>query len=274
MGCIYRLNFTNDKFYIGQTSKEITECVKQHQLTKGAGCPKLFEAWKTETFLGYEVLEECSVDQLDGLEQKYISELRPPLNTLPGGKAIKGLNHPRSKYTQQQIEQVVDLFLNSSLSYTEIADATNVHYSTVQDIIHQRNHEWAWEKIDPKTREHALSLKDPHYVFYDIDNNRVESRSNLHRLEIDLGLPTGTLRRVLQGNKSKLGWSLEPHPLVEITSPLGETKRLTVPRAKEWVTQTDALSKFQLNQLFNEFNDSAGWQIRVINNDNRSGTKN
>lgn len=267
MGCIYRLNFTNDKFYIGQTSKEITECVKQHQLTKGAGYPKLFEAWKTETFLGYEVLEEGSVDELDELERKYIAELKPPLNT---SAKNKGLLHHRSKYTQQQIEQVVDLFLNSSLNYTEIADATNVHYSTVQDIIHQRNHEWAWEK--PKKRE--LSLRDPHYVFYDIDNNRVGSRSNLHRLELDLGLPTGTLRRVLQGNKSKLGWSLEPHPLVEITSPLGETKRLTVPRAKEWVTQTDVLSKSQLNQLFNEFNDSAGWQIRVINNDNRSGTKN
>ncbi len=53
MPTIYQLNFTNNNTYVGQTSNPIEARIRQHVLTKGSGCPKLHNAWKTETYLGY-----------------------------------------------------------------------------------------------------------------------------------------------------------------------------------------------------------------------------
>ena len=47
-------------------------------------------------------------DFIDEKERLYIKSLSPPLNTLPGGEGMSGFNHPRSKYTKEQLLAVAD----------------------------------------------------------------------------------------------------------------------------------------------------------------------
>lgn len=263
MPTIYQLNFTNNNTYVGQTSNPIEARIRQHVLTKGSGCPKLHKAWKTETYLGYEILEECSIDMLDEREQYYIATLNPTLNILPGGKSLRGLSHPKSKYTKEQIESVIKLFITTTLNYKQISDSTNVEYATVHDILKQRQHQWAWEAVDPKLKQEVQDIRNKHYVFYDADNNIYEFTKNINQCEQELKLSHGTLRRVLQGTKSQTGWSATPHPVVELTNPLGETRVYTLFRAIEHVKSVDALSRYQLSRL-QGLNNSAGWSIKLL----------
>lgn len=265
MSTIYKLNFANGEFYIGQTSQPVSARISQHKVTRGSGCPLLFTAWQYNEFVGYEILEDgIPQSEVDAREIYWIAALKPSLNTLPGGKAMRGLNHPRAKYTKEQIEDVVALYLNSALSYSEIAETTRVEVGTVHDILKERKHTWVWEAISPEKRELARKLRTPHYVVYDKDNNRYTHEGSLPSFADQLGITIGQLNSLLRGSESITGCSTLPHPVIELTNPLDEVFVLTLPRAKEMLGQDD-LSPFQIrNVLTQATKSSAGWSSRIL----------
>lgn len=266
MCTIYKLKFTNNKFYIGQTSQPVDERVKQHALTKGSGCPKLYIAWKEETYLEYEILEDnISTEDIDNREIYWIAKEKPQLNTLPGGRVLSGLNHPRSKYSRTQIIDVVRLYLNTRLTYKEISEATSVESGTVQDVLKRRSHAWVWEELDVASIDLLdRSLRREPYTFWDIDNNKYEFQISVNAKEQELGLTQGTLASVLKGSKSRSGWSLEPHEMVKLTSPLDEVRIVTNARARKIVEAEDDMSVESLLRLIDRHKSVLGWSIRSL----------
>ena len=264
MGTIYKLNFADNTFYIGQTLQQVHERVKQHQYTKGKGCPLLQHAFDTSEFIGYNILEENILSKdMDAKEVQYIKELNPPLNTLPGGKSISGLNHPRSKYSKEQLQEVMDVFLNSTITYRQIADLTEVGYSTVMDIVNCRAHAWVWENIDPKLIQEAKSARKRACRLYD-SNNTLYEADTIAELAGLLDMPIHAIVSALNGAKSAKGLSTTQHPVVKLVSPLLEELTLTLPQAVKHLTTHDNLSRYQLNQLTQKFKASGGWQISIL----------
>jgi group I intron endonuclease len=74
---IYKItNKINGKIYIGQ-SVNIINRKKTHYRKYHKGCPHLYNAMDKYGFdnFEFEVIEECDIEDLDRLEQKYIKEL-------------------------------------------------------------------------------------------------------------------------------------------------------------------------------------------------------
>jgi predicted DNA-binding protein YlxM (UPF0122 family) len=264
MGIIYKLNFGNGDFYIGQTTKTIHARVTQHKSMRGKGSPLLSHAFEISELVGYEVLETAESDQLDSREQHWIAELKPPLNTTIGGKSTAGLAHPRLKYSKEQIEQVLQLYLTTTHSYQEIADITGVGYAMVHDITKRRAHTWVWETVDPKVHESARELRRVQFRVYDADNHEHEA-SSVNELCVKLAQPLHAVYGAIQGHKSARGLSLVKHPVLILTDPQLEQFELTVPRAREFLKTFAEISKFQLDQLTLKYKNSAGWTVQVKN---------
>lgn len=266
MGTIYKLEFANGDFYIGQTANPVDERIYYHKHNKGKGCPKLQKAFETSEFLGYKVLAELPPEELDDAEIKFISELNPPLNTLPGGKVLRGLNHPKVKYLEWQINEVVRLFIETDAKYSDITNITGVQSSTVHDILKRRSHAWATDNIDPKVMQAAADrrARPDSVVLYDIDNNRFEA-DTLKELAEAMHISYQTVRNAIIGVKSRLGLSKEPHKLVELTDPEGEAFVLTYPRAEEFLYSFD-LSRFSVEQLLIKGRKSKGWAAKILEN--------
>ena len=265
MATIYKLNFSNGEFYIWQTSQPLQKRVYQPQVTKSSRCPLLHAAWLTQEFTGCEVLEDkLSDDEANDQEVYWIRKLKPTLNTLPGGKVLRGFNHPRAKYTREQIEQVADLYLHSDLSYKAISDVTGVEYGTVHDIVKQRSQLWVWENEDPNFIAQVAKMRKQTYSFYDADNKEYQTKTSVNALERELELPSGTLARALQGVTSTKGWSAEPHKMLELTDPQQEQFVLNQFRAKQFIRSFEDLSKFQQDQLTLHLKNSADWKVKVL----------
>lgn len=260
MGHIYKLNFEDGSFYIGQTTNLDVRIIN-HVSSKGKGSPKLQKAFSNSKYLGYDVLLECPTEQLDTEETRLIEELKPPLNTLPGGEGLRGLNHPRSIYSKEQIEEVVRLFICTNISYTQITDITEVSNSTVHDIVKKRSHTWATEHIDPKLLEDAKNRRKINLIVYDKYNNEYEvTQQNL--FEQEHNLTPGTIGRLTKSSNRE-GWSLTKHKVLAITDDFGESFTMTYPEAKEFLDETD-LSKYQKDRILNKQKPSAGWSSEVI----------
>lgn len=261
MGTIYKLNFSNNNCYVGKTSVQLRTRIKFHLNNRGSGSPKLQHAFETLEFLGHEVLEDdVPLELLDSTERYYIQILKPSLNTLPGGEGINGLNHPRSKYSKAQIEQVVELFLNTTQQYLDISNTTGVAYSTVCDICKQRSHAWVWESIDPKLYQAALELRKPKYAVYDSHNELFEF-SNIHKFCKDLDIGEHVINLVLDGGISTTGWSLQPHPSVVLIDPDNNQINTNIFLAKE-ILKSNNLSKFQISQLLKKYKPSGNWKSK------------
>jgi len=259
MAHIYKLNFSDGSFYIGQTTN-LKARIANHESSRGKGSPLLEQAFKAKEYLGYEVIAEVSEKELDQAELELISTLNPPLNTLPGGKALRGLNHPRTKYSKEQIMEVINLFLNSDATYQQIADVTEVHSSTVHDILKQRSHDWATSNIDPKLMQAAKDRRAKTTTVYDKNNNCYEVEL-ISEFEKEHNIPNGTILRLKKGSKNSEGWSLEPHKLYELTSPEELTITLTQPLAKE-LLEDMGLSRFQVSNLIKKSRASGGWKVK------------
>lgn len=263
MAHIYQLNFKDGSFYIGQTANLYTRIVN-HISSKGKGSPKLQKAFAESEYIGYEVLAECSEEELNEAETRLIAELNPPLNTLPGGEGLRGLNHPRSIYSKEQVEEVVRLFVGTNISYIQISDITEVANSTVHDIVKQRSHAWATEHIDPKLLQSARDRRKINFIVYDKHNNKYEV-TQLNLFEQEHNLVPGTIARVAKSTKStnRDGWSLTKHKVLAITDDFGESFTMTYPEAKEFLDETD-LSRYQKDRILNQQKPSGGWSSEVI----------
>jgi hypothetical protein len=257
---IYQLEFSSGDKYIGQ-STNIDKRISSHKSSKGYNCPKLAKAFAQSQLVGHSVLEECSIEELNDREIHWISLLSPSLNVLPGGTSLAGMSHPRTKYSKEQIEEVVRLYLETDISPTEIASITDVHHSTVHDITKLRSHTWA---TDGKSMEEARTRRDHNKYFkvYDPDGKEhwVDNRTEFEKLH---NCNISRLYKTRSGT-NKAGWSLFPPNNTKylLSSPEGTTLTVTLEEAKEIMKECD-LPSYSRQRII-KGHVSKGWSMKEL----------
>ena len=254
---VYKLTFSNGDFYIGQT-QNFVQRIRHHKYTKGKGSPLLTYAFDNYELVSAEILKEgLTQEEANQQEQELIKELKPALNTLAGGVVMRGLNHPRCKHSEEQILEVVDLFINTDATYKDIGNITEMNYSLIHDITKGRTHTWATEGID---LEYHIKRRAPEYVVYDKHNTEFRAKT-IKELSALTGESGVSLARITKtGDTNSAGFSGTIYEYSTYKSPTGDRVSFTPPEAKEYF-QSLNLSKFQINQLILKHRASAGWSV-------------
>ncbi len=257
MIAIYKLIFTKG-VYIGQTI-DLDKRIKQHIYTKGKGSPLLEKAFQEYEYITYKVIEECKEEELDEKEIYWIKKLKPSLNTLIGGKVCRGVNHPRSKYTEEQILHLLKLFFTTAMSYTDMAKETNIDYATVHDICKMRSHAWCHQGIEDLFQERTNLRKSGDSTILSFwSPEGVEHEGTTQELEEKFALPKNTLKRLLTSTtgESKTGWTRHPTEYFTLTDPLGVSVTVTKHEARDLVRD---LGRTTHNLLVTHNKPSKGW---------------
>lgn len=263
MRCIYKITFPNGKFYIGQTANFKTR-LANHESSKGKGQPLLEAEWELHEPESIEIVKECkSDDELNQSEIQYIEALKPQLNTLPGGEACRGLNHPRAQHDEDTYKEVLRLFIETDAQYQDIEYITGVKYSCVRDIVFRRKHAWLDNYFDPKLVEAAHARRKPAaYVLYDRNNVKHEAETIIKLAESLNIQQVPTVSRALRDNAkySRYGLQKTPHELITIKDPEGNIYETNVYIASEMLEEY-GLSKYQRLQITQRKKSQGGWSV-------------
>lgn len=145
MSCgIYKItNIQTNDCYIGQSTnierrwqREKTCPFNKNDKSYNSILSKAIRKYGIQNFQ-FEILELCEPSNLDYLEQQYIQQFDSyynGYNATMGGQA--GTSHIEIKISKEQLLEIYDLLINSSLPQKEIA----LRYNVGQDIISTINH--------------------------------------------------------------------------------------------------------------------------------------
>lgn len=225
---IYRLRFSGtESCYIGQ-SINIEKRYEHHlnSFINAKANSKMMEAYSTYGVPCLEIVCECSVEELNTAENEAIElfdSVNNGFNVLEhaGVPLYHGENHPRCKYTNQQLIEVARLLTDPLNKAKDISEITGVSVATVQDIASLKVHGWlatAAAEIYQKlvslkgTRKNpkGIATRGISYPPVQSPDGKIYSNiSNLSKFCEEQGLSRSNFRKLLQGkNKSSLGWRL------------------------------------------------------------------
>ena len=134
---IYKItNLINQKSYIGQ-SKTIEVRWRHHKAAakdpsnKGYEYPlyRAIRKYGIENFI-FEIIEECSLEELDIKEQYYINKY----NSIQNGYNQVLVQQAKTTLTNDLVEQITQELLNSSLSTEKIGEKFGVSGRTIRSI--------------------------------------------------------------------------------------------------------------------------------------------
>ena len=148
---IYKLSFYNtNKVYIGQSG-----CIEKRwashtsNLKLGKASPKLQEAHNTYGVKSYEILCECSVEELNDLEIEAIQifdSYNNGFNSTPSatGPCLYGETNPSSIETNEVYKKILQLLVQESptLSKRQIAELCNTSIYAVRHLASLETHCW------------------------------------------------------------------------------------------------------------------------------------
>jgi hypothetical protein len=253
--CIYKIVFQDGTTYVGQT-QDYNRRIKEHLSTRGKGSPKLAKAFQQDPEPAFYIVEETT--DLDLREVYWIDVLKPELNVLPGGDGMRGLNHPRAKYTRQQILDVVQLWCTTALPVTDISRSTGVEEGTCHDIIKKRSHLWSTDGVDMMVYDRKRT-----YKIYDPLGN-LYTGTTIREVSEKSGLATSAVSSLMNSKRgvNLQGWSVTPPQVVILVDPEQNKTTTTIPLAVTTL-RDNGLSKFQVDQLTKRFKPSAGWKITL-----------
>lgn len=162
---IYRLiNTLTDESYVGQ-SKNIEERIISHFQKYKKSNEKVHQAMRyygAENFI-YQVLAECSIDELNEKEAQYISaveSVEEGYNIRPGGQDNIGLNNPNVKLSEQDVYNIREAYKNHQ-------DKWSTYRLYAEGKITESSFSNVWE---------GRSWPQIHYDVYTEDNKRFYSR--------------------------------------------------------------------------------------------------
>lgn len=169
---IYKLVFNNtDKVYVGQSNcieKRWTSHTSTMRL--GTASPKLQEAYNTYGVSHYEILCECTLEELNSTEIEAIeiyNSFNNGFNSTPSstGPCLYGQSNPSALDTDDTYREILRLLVQKepSLNKREIAAICNVSIYTVRHMSALETHSWLKEDM-PLEYAKLVALKSiPHY---------------------------------------------------------------------------------------------------------------
>lgn len=159
---IYKLVFSNGAFYVGM-SVDIERRWRghKHSMETQTANPKVQEAYNLYGLPVLEIIETCEILALPAKEKYYIDKLHAisgGLNIRGGGTTGSGsvgeLNG-RSKYTNEQVEEVFSILVNTNsteITFKQISEITGVSIQAISHIACGSTHAWLKDKY-PDTYE-------------------------------------------------------------------------------------------------------------------------
>lgn len=148
MACgIYKItNKKNGNSYIGQAidiktrwSKECSRAFSPNSKEYEKTLSRAFRKYGIDNFT-FEIIEECDKLALDDREKYYIQLYDTYFNgynETTGGN--EGTSNACKKISKDQLLEIYDLLLNSSMSQREIAEKYNVGYDVISTINHGKS---------------------------------------------------------------------------------------------------------------------------------------
>ena len=149
MACgIYKItNLINNQCYIGQSinierrwTQEKRKAFRKKDPSYNYLLSRAFRKYGIENF-SFEILEECSKEDLDDREVYYISKYDSYFNRYnqtTGGQISNGYNSC-VKISKEDLLEIYDLLQNSSISQSEIAKQFNVGKDVISTINHGKS---------------------------------------------------------------------------------------------------------------------------------------
>lgn len=235
---IYKLIFKDTaKVYIGQ-STNIEKRFTQHinNMKNNLATDKLMSPYRIYGYPLLEILEECSIEELDSLEEEIISiydSVNNGFNTFSYANQApvsKGTEAPNSKYTKEQILDSINYLAKNINTITSCSIKYGVLEDTLYNILSKRSHQWVSEeyselvnqakvninkaalvsKVNYCKNNFKVSIKHPGYpkvispegIIYKVDN------INEFAKEVK-SISKSSLHRLLSGQvKSSKGWKV------------------------------------------------------------------
>jgi hypothetical protein len=217
---IYKLIFPNTtKVYVGQSycpEKRLSR--HQQKLRDGIHHSKKLQAEYPECGIPeLEILEECSVSEVDTKELAWIAKLNSfyaGYNSAIGGSGTgSGLDSTNCKYCAEDYQAILTFLAYTDMTTKEIAEELSVGQSTVLNISSQAYHTYLkdtmpkeWELMINKQRHHPNwrsypQVIDPLGTVHSIISARAFSRE--HKLD------QSDFSKLLNGKRSSVrGWKL------------------------------------------------------------------
>lgn len=165
---IYKItNKINNKVYIGQSihleirwSQHKTAAFNQNVHTYNYPLYRAIRKYGIKNF-DFQIIEECSPEILTEEEQYFIdyyNSLDPNYgyNLVPAvdSKAVENCNW--AKLTNKQTQQIINLIINTSISFVEIGKIFNVSGSCIEDI--NKGRRWYQSNLHYPLRQNAKSI--------------------------------------------------------------------------------------------------------------------
>lgn len=153
---IYKLDFSNtSKVYIGQSNNIEKRWISHISCMRlGKSSPKLQEAYTIYGSPTYEILCECSLEELNSLEVEAISlfdSFNNGFNSTPSatGPCLSGELNPSANESNDTYRKILQLLVQKSpsLSKREIADKCNVTIYSVRHIAALETNIWLKEDM-------------------------------------------------------------------------------------------------------------------------------
>lgn len=185
---IYKIIFDNNKMYIG-LSNDIRRRMIEHFNRDLKRHPNLLisKAIKKHNVKDIEIIEFIDENDREKLKEreKYWIKYYNTYNidkgynmTLGGDGASSGIYNNSSKISQEELDLIFNLLLNSSDNYEEIADKTSTSRSIVSRInngVHYRNNNYEYPLRKKRIEKYELNNK--HSLFYG-DSKKFENLIN------------------------------------------------------------------------------------------------
>lgn len=177
MGIYQIINKINNKSYIGQ-SRNIKRRFRDHKriaykennINYNYPLYQAIRKYGIENF-SFEILEECTEDELNIKEHYYISKIHPEYNQTDGGDYEIIIQ----KLSKEQVSEIQNILINDQdglISHVELAKKYNVHRDTIRDINVGRT--WHSSKLKYPLHYSKFSGKNLKYknINYCIDCNK------------------------------------------------------------------------------------------------------
>lgn len=175
---IYKIIFNNDKIYIG-LSNDIRRRMIEHIKKDLREHPdlKISQAIIKHGIKDIKIIEEIAPNDRARLKERekywigfydsFVSHGKGYNMTLGGDGASEGIHNVASYLSQDRLEKIYDLLLNSDYTYNEIAELTQSTYKIIADInkgAHYRNENFSYPLRESRIEREGL--KNKHSLFY------------------------------------------------------------------------------------------------------------